>query len=64
MIPIAALMHDARERGYLKNLEDKRGQPARLVPGDPLPSEVTILPTVETLTGCAVARTSGGDTPQ
>ena len=54
----------ARERGYLKNLEDKRGQPARLVVGDSLPSEVTILPTVETLSGCAVARIPGGDTPK
>jgi hypothetical protein len=27
----------ARERGYLKNLEDKKGKPARIVLGDPLP---------------------------
>ena len=40
----------AVERGYLKNLEDKKGKPARLVPGEPLPGEITILPTVETLT--------------
>ena len=51
----------ARARGYLKNLEDKRGQPARLVVGEPLPSEVTILPTVETLTGCTVARSRRGE---
>ena len=53
----------AMDRGYLKNLEDKRGQPARLVVGEPLPGEVTILPTVETLTGCTVARPRRGDTP-
>lgn len=49
--------------GYLNNLEDKRGQPARLVVGEPLPGEVTILPTVETLTGGTVARPPGGETP-
>ena len=50
----------AMERGYLRNLEDKRGQPARLVVGEPLPGEVTILPTVETLTGGTVARSPEG----
>jgi hypothetical protein len=39
----------ALEHGYLKNLEDRRGRPSRLVLGDPLPAEVTILPTVEDL---------------
>jgi len=53
----------ATSRGYLTNLEDKRGQPARLVVGEPLPGEVTILPTVETLTGGTVAvRPEGRDT--
>lgn len=56
----------ALNRGYLKNLEDRRGQPARLVLGEPLPSEVTILPTVETLSkaGCTVARTREAEIPQ
>jgi hypothetical protein len=51
----------AVQRGYLKNLEEKRGRPARLVLGDPLPAEVTILPTVddlERLHGCSA---NGGD---
>ena len=39
----------AIDRGYLKNLEDRRGRPARLVSGDPLPEEVEVLPTVERL---------------
>jgi len=39
----------ATERGYLRNLEESRGRPARLVLGDPLPADVTILPTVEEL---------------
>ena len=34
----------ARERGYLVNLEDKRGRPARYVAGDPLPGRKVLLP--------------------
>ena len=51
----------AVSRGYLRNLETRRGQPAKLVPGEPLPSAVVILPTVETLDGCAVARSPRGE---
>jgi hypothetical protein len=51
----------ARDRGYLKNLEDKRGKPARIVLGDPLPDEVEILPSVERLEECcSVASESSG----
>ena len=48
---------EALARGYLKNLEDKRGRPARLVLGDPLPDEIAVLPTKETLEAkcCTVA---------
>jgi len=51
----------ATERGYLRNLEDKRGRPSRLVVGDPLPEEQTILPNasdLERLHGCSA--TAGG----
>jgi hypothetical protein len=41
------------ERGYVKNIEEKRGLPSRLALGDPLPDEVTILPTADELGGCA-----------
>jgi hypothetical protein len=34
----------ARDSGYIVNTEDKRGKPARYVTGDPLPSEVVVLP--------------------
>lgn len=37
----------AVDRGFLKNLETKRGLPSRLVIGDPLPEEKPILPTAE-----------------
>jgi len=41
----------AISKGFIKNLEEKRGHPARLVIGDPLPEEVSVLPLPETLTG-------------
>ena len=47
-------------KGYVRNNETGRGKPARLVLGDPLPSDVIVLPTVEAV----VARLqdcSGGD---
>ena len=45
----------ARDHGYLKNLETRKGQPAQLVCGEPLPDDLEILPAPERLRGCAVA---------
>jgi len=45
----------AMDRGYVENLEDRKGRPARLVLGDPLPDDLEVLPTVERLRGCMVA---------
>ncbi len=39
----------AVEAGYLRNQETRRGKPARLTLGDPLPDEVEILPSVGAL---------------
>jgi len=52
----------AVELGYLVNLEDRRGKPARLVIGEPLPEEADILPTVAVLQGVdlGVATVGGG----
>lgn len=36
-------------RGYLKNLEDKKRRPARVVLGDPLPEEADVLPSPSVL---------------
>lgn len=47
----------ATEAGYLVNQEDKRGKPARLVLGDPLPDESRVLPAPEDLSeggGCSI----------
>jgi hypothetical protein len=49
----------AVDAGVLRNLEDRKGRPARLVLGDPLPEEMELLPKSERLHGCAVAE---GDT--
>jgi hypothetical protein len=50
----------AIDRGYLKNLEERKGRPARLVMGEPLPDDVEVLPPVETLRGCTAAGGSEG----
>lgn len=41
----------ARDGGYLRNLEEKRGRPLRLVLGDPLPEEKHALPSPDDLRG-------------
>ena len=61
----------ARRRGYLKNLEERRGRPSRLLPDQPLPTELELLPTPERLQAhladperCSVAADqAGGATP-
>jgi hypothetical protein len=51
----------ARARGYLKNLEERRGRPSRLVLDQPLPDELELLPTAASLSAylgtdhCSVA---------
>ncbi|MBX6765350.1 MAG: hypothetical protein IRY88_17030 [Rubrobacteraceae bacterium] len=57
-------VRSAMDRGYIRNLEDRRGRPARLVPGDALPDDIEVLPDPERLQGCTVAVVSEGiDTP-
>ena len=46
----------ALEAGVLRNLEDRKGRPARLVLGDPLPEEIELLPIPGRLHGCTVDR--------
>lgn len=42
--------------GYLKNMQERKGRPAQLELGDPIPDDITVLPTVEQLNGCTVER--------
>ena len=37
-------VHVAIEFGYLKNNEDRKGKPAKISPGDPLPDDTPVLP--------------------
>lgn len=58
----------AMAEGYLRNLETRRGQPAMVVIGEPLPVEMEILPTSEqvakALSRCSVAgETEGVEAP-
>ena len=39
----------------LRNLENRKGRPARLVLGEPLAKEIELLPKPERLHGCMVA---------
>ena len=48
--------------GVLRNMEDRKGRPARLVLGDPLPDEIELLPEPERLHGCKVD-VGDNDTP-
>jgi phosphosulfolactate phosphohydrolase-like enzyme len=41
---VARRLLAAREKGYLDNLEDRRGKPARYQVGEPMPGEVVLLP--------------------
>lgn len=47
---------NALKRGFLTNLEERSGRPARIVLGEPLPEDNSLLPSVEQLmSGCMVA---------
>lgn len=46
--------------GYLTNTETRRGRPSILQLGDPLPEDVAVLPTVETLAGTGDDDPDGG----
>jgi hypothetical protein len=41
----------ALDAGFLRNLEERKGRPARLVLGDPLPADVEVLPSPDRLVG-------------
>jgi hypothetical protein len=57
---ISRRVADALDAGFLKNLEDRKGRPARLILGDALPDNCEVLPTPkqlvseEGLRGCTV----------
>ena len=55
----------AIKRGLLRNEEERKGRPARLVLGDPLPAEISVLPSPDTLAKCcSVDHETGGIGPK
>jgi len=64
---VSRRINAAIDRGYLKNLEEKRGQPARICLGDALPDDADVLPSADSLRKallCSDAAVSEGiDTP-
>lgn len=53
----------AIESGYLANLESRKGRPAQIAVGEPMPDDLVLLPEPESLCGakdCAVAVLHGG----
>ncbi len=52
---VSRRVRDAQDKGYLVNLEDGKGKPARLTIGERLPEDVEVLPPLENLECCTVA---------
>jgi len=52
---VSRRVNAAEEKGYLVNEETKPGRPARIVLGEALPEEVTVLPTIEVLQSCTAS---------
>lgn len=55
----------ATDGGYLRNLEEKRGRPARITLGDPLPEDQVLLPSPDRLRECCsvAGETESNTTP-
>jgi hypothetical protein len=51
----------AIDGGFLKNLEDRKGRPARLVLGDPMPTDREVLPPANQLAECEPLHDCTGD---
>ena len=54
---------NAKDRGYLRDLEDNPRKPSRLVPGDDLPEDLQILPSPENVRASVKERASGSARP-
>ena len=59
---ISRRIKQAIDLGYLVDDQEKKGQPAQLKIGEPMPDEVDVLPRPEMFAGdrCSVAACSGG----
>jgi hypothetical protein len=54
---------NAKDRGYLRDLEDNPRKPSRLIPGDDLPDDLQILPNPKDVRASVKERASGSARP-
>ena len=57
---VSRRVRNAKDRGYLRDLEENPHKPSRLVPGDDLPDDLEILPKLEAVRAGVKERASGG----
>jgi MarR family len=57
---VSRRVRNAKDRGYLRDLEENRRKPSRLVLGDDLPDDLQILPRPEEVRASVQERASGG----
>jgi hypothetical protein len=59
--PVSRRVREAQDNSYLVNEETRKGRPAQIKPGEPLPENVAVLPDPEDLDRrCSVAVETGG----
>jgi hypothetical protein len=56
---VSRRVRNAKDRGYLRDLEENQRKPSRLVPGDELPDDLQILPRPEDVRAGMQERASG-----
>jgi hypothetical protein len=61
---VSRRVRNAKDRGYLKDLEENRRKPSRLVLGDELPDDLQILPKPEDVRAGMQERASGSAHPK
>jgi hypothetical protein len=61
---VSRRVRNAKDRGYLRDLEENHRKPSRLVPGDDLPDDLKILPSPEDVRAGVKERASGGARPK
>jgi biotin operon repressor len=57
---VSRRVRNAKDRGYLRDLEENRRKPSRLVLGDELPDDLQTLPTLEDVRASVKERASIG----
>jgi DNA-binding transcriptional ArsR family regulator len=60
---VSRRVRSAKDRGYLRDLEDNPRKPSRLIPGDDLPDDLQILPTPEEVRAGMQKRASSNARP-